>query len=279
MICSEALVKPFLKWAGGKRQLLPEIREHIPETFNSYYEPFLGAGAVFFDLLPTKAIVNDFNEQLMLTYRVIRDSVDELIRILDIHKARNSRDYFYEIRALDRNKHVFDLLPDVDKAARLIYLNKTCFNGLYRVNSRGEFNAPYGRYKNPTICEAEVLRAVSHYLNSHEVQLLCKDFADAVADASRGDFVYFDPPYFSSDNTNFTSYQAEGFDASEQERLRDVFAELSDRGVKCLLSNSDTEFIRELYSGFEVRTVSAIRAINADVNGRGRVNEVLVRNW
>ncbi len=279
MICSEALVKPFLKWAGGKRQLLPEIREHIPETFNSYYEPFLGAGAVFFDLLPTKAIVNDFNEQLMLTYRVIRDSVDELIRILDIHKARNSRDYFYEIRALDRNKHVFDLLPDVDKAARLIYLNKTCFNGLYRVNSRGEFNAPYGRYKNPTICEAEVLRAVSHYLNSHEVQLLCKDFADAVADASRGDFVYFDPPYFSSDNTNFTSYQAEGFDASEQERLRDVFAELSDRGVKCLLSNSDTEFIRELYSGFDIRTVSAIRAINADANGRGRVNEVLVRNW
>jgi len=279
MICSEALVKPFLKWAGGKRQLLPEIREHIPETFNSYYEPFLGAGAVFLDLLPTKAIVNDFNEQLMLTYRVIRDSVDELIRILDIHKARNSRDYFYEIRALDRNKHVFDLLPDVDKAARLIYLNKTCFNGLYRVNSRGEFNAPYGRYKNPTICEAEVLRAVSHYLNSHEVQLLCKDFADAVADASRGDFVYFDPPYFSSDNTNFTSYQAEGFDASEQERLRDVFAELSDRGVKCLLSNSDTEFIRELYSGFDIRTVSAIRAINADANGRGRVNEVLVRNW
>lgn len=279
MICSEALVKPFLKWAGGKRQLLPEIREHIPETFNSYYEPFLGAGAVFFDLLPTKAIVNDFNEQLMLTYRVIRDSVDELIRILDIHKARNSRDYFYEIRALDRNKHVFDLLPDVDKAARLIYLNKTCFNGLYRVNSRGEFNAPYGRYKNPTICEAEVLRAVSHYLNSHEVQLLCKDFADAVADVSKGDFVYFDPPYFSSDNTNFTSYQAEGFDASEQERLRDVFAELSDRGVKCLLSNSDTEFIRELYSGFDIRTVSAIRAINADANGRGRVNEVLVRNW
>lgn len=276
---TRSTVKPFLKWAGGKRQLLPEIRRSIPSSFRTYYEPFLGAGAVLFDLQPAQAVVNDFNDQLMLTYRAVRDDVEQLISLLEVHKLMNSSDYFYEVRGLDRNTASFGELSHVEKAARLIYLNKTCYNGLYRVNSQGLFNVPYGRYKNPLICEADALRAVSFYLREHDVALMCGDFSDVVGKARPGDFVYFDPPYHSANSTNFTSYQAGGFSESEQERLRDVFAWLTERGVKCLLSNSDTGFIRALYGGFTVETVSASRAINADSSGRGKVNEVLIRNW
>lgn len=277
------LIKPYLKWAGGKRQLLPEIKKYIPTRINSYtyYEPFVGAGAVLFDLQPKRAAINDFNTQLILTYNVIREHIEELIEALKKHKENNSKEYFYQVRAMDRDSKTFNNLSDVEKAARLIFLNKTCYNGLYRVNSQGLFNVPYGRYKNPAICEEPVLRAINNYLVNNEITITNNDFAVAVQNTDRHSFVYFDPPYHSPDNTNFTGYQAGGFGENEQIRLRDVFAELTERGVKCLLSNSDTEFIRNLYADerFDIIQVLAKRAINSDSAGRGNVNELLIKNW
>lgn len=277
------LVKPYLKWAGGKRQLLPEITKYIPARINeyTYYEPFLGAGALLFHLQPKRAVINDFNEQLMLTYLVIKDNIDLLIKTLNSHKEQNSEGHFYEIRAKDREPDDFKKLSDVERAARLIYLNKTCYNGLYRVNSQGLFNVPYGNYKKPAICEESVLRAISKYLNENEITIISGDFTDAVKNAGKHSFVYFDPPYHSPDNTNFTGYQADKFDENEQERLCNVFRELTERGSKCLLSNSDTEFIRELYNDirYEIISVVAKRPINSDAAGRGNVKEVLIKNW
>jgi len=277
------LIKPYLKWAGGKRQLLAEIKKNLPEDLNNYtyYEPFVGAGAVFFELQPPKAVINDFNGQLMLTYTVIKGNVEDLILLLKKHMKNNNKEYFYETRNMDRDHVKFNSLSDIEKAARLIFLNKTCFNGLYRVNSKGLFNVPYGRYKNPAICEDNVLRQISAYLNSNEISILTDDFERAVLTADKKSFIYFDPPYHSQDKTNFTGYHANGFDKDEQERLCNVIKKMTNRGVKCLLSNSDTEYIRELYDHdmFDIITVQAKRRINSDSAGRGFVNELLIKNW
>jgi DNA adenine methylase len=278
-----SFVKPYLKWAGGKRQLLPVIRKYLPVGMDNYtyYEPFVGAGAVFFDLQPKKAVINDFNTQLILTYSAIREDVEELIALLKEYRARNDEGSFYEIRNLDRDTAKFNKLTNAEKAARLIFLNKTCFNGLYRVNSRGFFNVPYGRYKNPAICEETVLRHINTYLNTNDISILNKDFEDAVVQADERSFIYFDSPYHSPDKINFTGYQAGGFDEAEQRRLKDLMIKMTNRGVKCLLSNSDTEFIRGLYDYqfFEIISVQAKRAINSNSAGRGPVNEVLIKNW
>ena len=283
MLKNNPIIKPFLKWAGGKRQLLTEIKKHLPDGINNYtyFEPFLGAGAVFFYIQPKSAIINDFNEQLILTYNVIKENINELITLLDKYQRMNNEESFYTIRNMDREPEKFINLSDIEKAARLIFLNKTCFNGLYRVNSQGLFNVPYGRYKNPAICEENVLRQIHNYLNSNKISVLNCDFENAVERADDKSFVYFDPPYHSPDKTNFTGYQAEKFDENEQERLRDVIINLTNRGVKCLLSNSDTDFIQELFKNktFKIISVQAKRAINSDSAGRGNVNEVLIKNW
>jgi DNA adenine methylase len=276
-------IRPYLKWAGGKRQLLSGIRNHLPKNIRdyTYYEPFVGAGAVFFDLQPVKAVINDINSQLMLTYKAIKENVEELIGLLKNHREKNDKAYFYEIRNLDRDTAIFSGLTDAEKAARLIFLNKTCFNGLYRVNSRGFFNVPYGKNKNPAIFEEDVLRRISDFLNTNTVEILNEDFESAVKNAGSKCFIYFDPPYHSPDKANFTGYQADGFDAGEQKRLHDTAVKLTDRGAKCLLSNSDTEYIRELYNQdfFELIPVKAKRHINSVPSGRGDVNEVLIKNW
>ena len=276
------LIKPYLKWAGGKRQLLAEIKKYLPKNINDYiyYEPFIGAGAVLFELQPKRAVISDSNEQLIMTYLVIKENVEALILLLKKYQKMNNKDYFYKIRNMDRDEEIFSSLTNVEKAARIIYLNKTCFNGLYRVNSKGLFNVPYGKYKNPAICEEIVLRQVSSYLNSNEITILCKDFEQAVFKANKKSFIYFDPPYHSPDKTNFTGYQANGFDENEQERLRNVMIKMTNRGIKCLLSNSDTDYIRELYNYhfFEIIPVQAKRTINSDSAGRGVVNELLIKN-
>jgi DNA adenine methylase len=280
---NKPLIKPYLKWAGGKRQLLPEIKQCLPENINSYtyYEPFIGAGAVFFELRPKMAVINDFNSQLILTYKIIKENVDGLIKLLKEYKDKNAESFFYEIRNIDRDKAVFDKLTDTEKAARLIFLNKTCYNGLYRVNSQGFFNVPYGKHKNPAIYEEVVLRQISEYLNNNEINILNTDFEDAVSRADKNSFVYFDPPYHSPAKVNFTGYQADGFGESEQERLCNLMIKLTSRGVKCLLSNSDTDYIRQLYSCdfFTISSVQAKRSINSDSVGRGNVGEVLIKNW
>ena len=278
MRATNPLVKPFLKWAGGKRQLLPEIRKHIPE-FTTYIEPFVGAGAVLFDLQPRSAIVSDYNRQLILTYMAVRDHGEAVTKKLAAHKENYCEEYFYRIRSLDREKESFERLSDADLAARFIFLNKTCYNGLYRVNSRGLFNVPFGRYKNPAINEEATLRAVGEYFREADIRILHEDFETTALQAEKSDFIYFDPPYHSPGNANFTRYQADGFTEAEQVRLSKCFARLSRLKIRCLLSNSDTDFIKKLYAGFTIITVPAKRLINTDARGRGFVNELLIRNW
>ena len=275
----EPLVQPFLKWAGGKRQLLPALRPLMPSKFKCYYEPFLGGGAVFFDRQPATAIVNDFNAELINCYEVIKDLPEELLE--ETLKHPNTSEHFYSVREMDRSPK-FNLLTPVERAARVMYLNKTCYNGLFRVNSQGQFNVPFGDYKNPLIADPAVVRAVSRYLNKASLTFRNQDFAAAVLDAKKGDFVYFDPPYDPvSDTASFTGYSLNGFDKDEQSRLKDVCDMLTLRGVKVLLSNSDTLFIRELYNtpDYTIQTVQARRNINADPTGRGKTNEVFILNY
>lgn len=272
------LVSPVVKWVGGKRQLLHEITPLLPKQIATYCEPFLGGGAVLFARQPKNAIINDLNGDLMLVYEVIRDDVESLIVSLQEHE--NTSEHFYKVRDLDRDKESYKLLSKVEKASRIIYLNKTCYNGLFRVNASGEFNSPFGHYKKPNIVNEPVLRAVNKYLLSPNVQLFSEDFATTLQRVPRGGFVYLDPPYDPvSDTASFTGYNKGGFDRTEQIRLKECCDVLTQRGVKFLLSNSATAFIRELYAEYTISTVYAKRAINSDADKRGAVQEVLIRNY
>lgn len=271
------LVQPFLKWAGGKRQLLPEIRKYIPEKYTAYYEPFVGGGAVLFDVQPKNAVVNDSNPELINVYEVIRTNVEALITELKNHK--NNEEHFYKIRELDRSND-FGKLNNIQKAARIIYLNKTCYNGLFRVNSQGQFNVPFGRYKNPEFVNEIILRAVSNYLNSTNITFLNEDFESPLKKVKKGSFVYFDPPYDPvSDTSSFTGYTLDGFDSEEQKRLKETCDSLNKKGCKFLLSNSATNFIIDLYREYTIEIVKVGRAINSVASKRGKIDEVLVRNY
>lgn len=271
------LVMPFLKWVGGKRQLMNDIEPLIPSKISTYYEPFIGGGAVLLNQQPKKAVVNDYNAELINVYKMVRDHVEELIEDLATHE--NESEYFYRIRVQDREEG-FESLSALKRASRVIYLNKTCFNGLYRVNSSGEFNTPFGRYKSPNIVNEPVLRAVSKYLQNNDIDLLSGDFEDALKGARKGAFVYLDPPYDPiSKSSNFTGYVEGGFGSDQQERLRDVCIKLHQKGVNFLLSNSATPFIKDLYKDFEIIEVGAKRQINSVASKRGEVTEVLVRNY
>lgn len=271
-------VSPVVKWVGGKRQLLPEIRKYIPEKFTIYYEPFVGGGAVLFDIQPKRAVINDVNFELMNLYEVIRDNVDLLIE--DLKKHKNEKEYFYEIRELDRDKEKYSQLTKVERASRLLYLNKTCYNGLYRVNQAGQFNTPFGNYKNPNIINEKVIRAVSDYFNWADITFKCCDFEESVKGIGKGAFVYFDPPYDPvSESANFTEYSKDGFTKEDQIRLKKLCDRLNDKGIKFLLSNSATEFIIDLYKDYKIEIIQARRSINSDGRKRGEVDEVLVRNY
>ncbi|MGG6294694.1 DNA adenine methylase [Leptolyngbya sp. AN02str] len=263
--------RPFLKWAGGKGQLIAQYRPFFPaeHEYDTYYEPFVGGGAIFFWLLPGRSRLMDINPELVNVYRCVRSEVEAVIQALRVHELNHNKEYYYFIRA-----H----LPErpAERAARFIYLNKTCFNGLYRENSRGQFNVPMGSYKNPRICNPDLLRTASRALRRAE---LIEGSFDQVLQEAVGDrdFVYFDPPYQPlSQTSSFTAYSRYSFTETDQVRLRDVFVELAARGVRVLLSNSDCEFIRELYQGFPIQTISAIRAINSNAQRRGKITEVLV---
>ena len=272
------LVLPFVKWVGGKRQLLNEIEKHIPEQFSRYYEPFVGGGAVLFHVRPKNAIINDSNEELVNLYNVIKESPEELIE--DLKKHKNEEKYFYEVRGIDREKEKYLELSNIQRASRIIFLNKTCYNGLFRVNSSGEFNSPFGRYNNPNIVNDVTIKAVGNYLSKNDIQILNTDYEKSLSKIRKGAFVYFDPPYDPiSDSSSFTGYTKNGFDRTEQERLKKVCDKLNDKGVKFLLSNSSTEFIRDLYKDYNIFSIKAKRAINSKGNGRGETTEVLVKNY
>ena len=276
------LVAPVLKWVGGKRQLISEIEPLIPKRISTYVEPFVGGGAVLFHLQPKKAIINDYNQELMNVYQVIKDKPNELIEVLKEHKELNSEDYFYEVLSLDRSED-FERLSNVKKAGRIIYLNKTCYNGLFRVNRAGFFNTPYGRYKNPSIVDKVTIKAVSNYFNSANIKFLTGDYKEALKRLRRGAFVYFDPPYMPiSASSSFTGYTEHGFDYEKQVELRDECLKLHNRGVRFLQSNSYSPEILELYSDqkvFNIEIVQAKRSINSQADKRGEISEVLIYNY
>jgi len=276
--------KPFVKWVGGKRQLLKQFREmdlYPPHAFNpdtaTYFEPFVGGGAMFFDLLPKQSVLSDMNPELIITYHVIKTDVQDLIKKLKEHQTKNNKEYYLKIRRQDINK-----LSAVNTAARFIYLNRTGFNGLYRVNRQGQFNVPYGANKNPLICDKENLIKMHEALKNTEI--LLQDYKEILGRAKKGDFIYFDPPYYPVSRTaSFTNYTKEGFLEKEQEELRDTFLTLHKRGCFVMLSNSDTEFIHNLYidldKNIKIHQVSAGRNINSKGDNRGKVKEVVVINY
>jgi DNA adenine methylase len=271
------LVAPFLKWVGGKRQIIPTIAEHLPKTIKVYIEPFIGGGALLFHLQPKKAIINDFNSELVNVYSVIKTDLESLI--LDLKKHKNESDYFYEIRGIDRTGEI-EKLTDAERASRIIYLNKTCFNGLYRVNSSGEFNSPFGKYKNPNIINEPTLRAVNYYLNTNDIQIINGDYLEILQKADKNSFVYLDPPYHPvSESSNFTGYVQGGWDESDQIRLREACDDLTKRGIKFLQSNSSADFIKQQYTNYSVNTIKANRAINSNGEKRGEIEEVLIKNY
>ena len=279
MAKNNKLVAPFLKWVGGKRQLMPLIVEHLPENIKDYkyIEPFIGGGAVLFNLQPKNAIINDYNDELINVYKVIKSNLDELIA--DLKKHKNEAEYFYSIRSLDRNGE-FKKLSAVKRASRLIFLNKTCFNGLYRVNNAGEFNSPFGRYKNPNIVNEPTLKAVNKFLNNNNVEINSGDYSEILKQTDKKCFVYLDPPYHPiSESSNFTGYVQGGWNMYDQIDLKTACDELHKKGVKFLLSNSSADFIKDLYKDYKITIVKANRAINSNGADRGEVDEVLIRNY
>lgn len=276
-------LKPFLKWAWWKRYLLPVINKFKPKTYKNYIEPFLWWWAVLFDIQPKIWFVNDINPELINLYETIRDNVDLLVQ--DLKKHENSSEYFYNIRWLDRDKEKFDNLSKVERASRIIYLNKTCFNWLFRVNSQWQFNTPFWWYKSPNIVNEEVLRAVSKFLNDNEIKFYCWWFDNMLQYINKWDFVYLDPPYDPvSDTSSFTWYTLDGFWKEDQIRLRDFCVQIDKIWAKFLLSNSATNFIRDVYSKWDfweiyIETVWVPRTINANAKWRDKVDEFLIHNY
>lgn len=279
---------PFLKWAGGKRALLGQILPNIPDFTGKYVEPFLGAGAVFFSMpIEIPKIVSDQNFELIDTFTAVRDDPDRLID--ELRKHKNEKNYFLELRGLDRQSD-FSNLDIFERAARFIYLNKTCFNGLYRVNSNGHFNVPYGYQKNPDIISERQIRSASYFLNQRDAassqtfatQLFRGDYSQLTNKVAGDDFVYLDPPYHPvSATSNFVTYGKNGFTAANQEELRDEVVRLHNLGAKIMLSNSDTPLIRDLYSSavFFTKNVAVRRGISAKPESRTTVNELLITNF
>jgi len=242
--------KPFVKWAGGKRQIIDKLKQYVPDDFNTYYEPFIGGGALLFELSPKKAVINDYNKELMNVYECIKDSkkFDLMCRELNHHETEHSEEYYYEIRNIDRD------------------------------NSKNEFNVPFGKKTKVNTYEGQNLGIICGCLNYNDIKLLSVDFEEAVKDAKKGDFIYFDPPY-DSDTSTFNSYTEDGFGKEEQKRLAKVFKELSDKGCYVMLSNHNTTLINELYKDFNIYVIEAKRNINANGKKRGKVEEVIITNY
>ena len=270
-------IPSFIKWAGGKKQLLDQFKLYFPKKINRFFDPFVGGGTITFHIIknynPKEVFISDINEELINTYKVIKNNVDELIEILKKYKEKHNKEIYYIVRAEDPS-----LLSEVTRAARFIYLNKTCFNGLYRVNSKGKFNVPMGSYKNPSILMEQDLREISKLLKNIKISVM--SFEKMIPLAKKGDFIYFDPPYYPLKKGNgFTTYTKGNFLEEEQKQLAEVFKKLDKKDCKVMLSNSDTKFIKDLYKDYKISFVKANRMINCNGNGRGKINEVVVINY
>lgn len=273
--------KPFVKWAGGKRSIVGHLLKKVPKEFNNYYEPFVGGGALFFALNHKKSFISDTNSRLINTYNVIKINPEDLISFLKAHAGNDCSDYYYEIRECSKFENNFNYPVSFASifaffASIFIYLNKTCFNGLYRVNKKNEFNVPYGRYKNPNIVDEENIKLCHQVLQN--VNITCQDFTKIKPFAN--DFVYFDPPYDKIDNQSFITYNKNKFDREEQLKLRNFCLKLTKEKVKIMISNSDTEYIKEIYSNyFKIEEIEVPRVINCKSNCRGKVKELIITNY
>ena len=272
--------KPFVKWAGGKRQIIDKLKQYVPDEYSTYYEPFIGGGALLFELAPKNAVINDSNEELMNVYKCLCDEekFKKMCSLLNHYEREHSEDFYYEIRNKDKNKNTYNRLSDYTKAARTIYLNKACFNGLYRVNKKNEFNVPFGKKTKVNTYEGSNLITVSNYLTMNNIKILSVDFEEAVKNVKEKDFVYFDPPY-DSETSTFNSYTEEGFNRDEQIRLAKVFKELDRKGAFVMLSNHNTSLINDLYKEYNIHLIEAKRNINANGKKRGKVEEVIITNY
>lgn len=272
--------KPFVKWAGGKRQIIDKLKEYVPDEYDTYYEPFIGGGALLFELSPKKAVINDLNEELMNVYNCLcnEEKFKKMCNLLNHYEAEHSEEFYYEIRNKDKNKNAYNRLSDYTKAARTIYLNKACFNGLYRVNSKNEFNVPFGKKTKINTYEGSNLITVSNYLTMNDIKIQSVDFEESLKTAKKGDFVYIDPPY-DSDTSTFNNYTEDGFGKEEQRRLAKVYKDLDKRGVYVMLSNHNTNLINELYKDYHIHIIEAKRNINANGKKRGKVEEVIITNY
>ena len=272
--------KPFVKWAGGKRQIIDMLIKYAPREFNTYYEPFVGGGALFFELSPKKGVINDSNEELINIYKCLcnEDKFKKMCSVLNHYEKEHNEEFYYKIRNKDRNKNAYNKLADYTKAARTIYLNKAFFNGLYRVNSKNEFNVPFGKKNKVNTYDGSNLITVSNYLTLNNIKICNEDFEKSVKTAKKGDFVYFDPPY-DSDTSTFNSYTEEGFGKEEQKRLAKVFKELDKKGVYVMLSNHNTVLVNELYKDYNIHVIEAKRNINSNGKKRGKVEEVIITNY
>lgn len=272
-------MEPILKWAGGKRQLLSELKELVPVEDckkSRYYEPFIGGGSLCFNLELPNIVINDLNPEIINVYQQIYDNPQQLIQELKMHSQEHCDEYFYKVRGLDR-KPIYSRMSAVKKAARIIYLNRTCYNGLYRVNSLGQFNVPIGKYENPDIVMEQRILALNTYFHQANVEFRNMDFAEAVEDAQAGDFIYFDPPY-DYDGNGFTSYVSEGFSHTDTQRLKEVADALVEKGCFVLISNNATQFVESLFNDprYTIKYVNANRSINSIGDNRKNAKEVLI---
>ena len=267
--------RPFIKWAGGKRQLIDELISSFPAKYGRYFEPFIGGGALFFAIQPENAYISDINPELINLYNVIKNDVDSLIE--DLRRYKNTEEEFYKIRNLDR-KPSYKKFSKVRKASRFIYLNKTCYNGLYRTNSDGYFNVPFGFYKNPNIIDEKNLKVCSELLKKTEIAL--SPFSAIESKIKTGDFVYFDPPYMPiSKTSSFTKYYKDDFDVDAQFELKELCDRLTKKRVYFMLSNSYSELILNLYKQYNIKKIRAIRAINCKAAKRGAIDELIITNY
>ena len=258
--------KPFVKWVGGKRSIIPDLLERIPQEYDNYYEPFVGGGALYFSLQPHKAFLSDINAHLVTTYQAIRDEVDELVKLLKIHEEQHCREYYLTMRQRLAKEKNFTY-----QASLFIYINKTCYNGLYRVNKSGGFNVPMGNYKNPMIADEENLRACSHLLRGTSIEQGTFEDQDIQSD----DFYYLDPPY----HQTYTGYSSGGFGDKMHKKLATFCREIDRKGGYFMLSNSDTPFVRALYEGYTVEDIQAGRSVSCKAHQRGKENELIIRNY
>lgn len=274
-------INPIVKWAGGKRQVLNELINRLPQKYNKYFEPFIGGGALLFALCPHQAYISDLNEELLSVYKCLND-IDLFLSLKNTlveFQMKHNEEFYYKVRAMDRNEN-FNNLPIYLKAARMIYLNKAGYNGLYRVNKNGYFNVPFNKKNKVNLFDEENINLLHQYFINNDIEFVKKDFAHVLNLAKKGDFVYFDPPYDDMDNKkSFTSYTKDSFGKNDQIRLFEVVKELTERGVFVMVSNHNTSFIQELYKDFKIDVIKAKRMINSDSTKRGNIEEVIIRNY